>query len=408
MSQPMVHIQNLHLEDVVDITTLQRIQDTFAQAMGFASVTVNKGGRPITRKSKFVPFCHLIRSTGRGRARCWECDAVQGLESYKSGRSQSYICHAGLVDVAAPIVIEGEHIGSVLCGQVIPSDSQEEFIERIIERNADLRIPRDELVEATQEIPSVPWERLEAAVEMLRLTANHIAEIGVASFRQTKLLEEMQEKAALQAALHSAQLRALETQINPHFLFNSLTLISYTAIQENASQTEEIAYCLSDLLHYSLRNIALMVTLDQELDMLERYLTIQTLRFGSRLKVRMDIEPSLRQVQIPCMLLQPLVENVIIHAVEPLPRPVTVQIRASRRPTGMSLEVLDDGPGMDMDIVKSINSRTFTDNDEGRISLGLQNVIQRLMGEYGDKSFVRVESSSKCGTRILLFLPIRS
>ena len=100
-----VTIQQLHLEDVVDIATMQRIQDTFSQAMGFAAVIVNRAGQPVTRLSNFLPICRLIRSSPKGRARCWECDAEHGLQAYKSGRSCSYICHAGLLDVAAPIVI---------------------------------------------------------------------------------------------------------------------------------------------------------------------------------------------------------------------------------------------------------------------------------------------------------------
>jgi len=257
-----------------------------------------------------------------------------------------------------------------------------------------------------EEIPSIPRERIDAAGEMLFLMANYIGEMGLANLVQLKLLQEEREKAALQAALQSAQLQMIESQINPHFLFNALGLISYTAIQEKAPQTEEISYCLADILRHSLRNVASPVTLGEELEIISRYLAIQHTRFGARLNTQIEVDPSLRNVRIPRMILQPLVENAVIHAVEPLARPVTVQVRASRVPAGMLIEVIDDGVGMTPEIVESINSRALTNRRNNRNALGLQNVIRRLEGEFGDGFQIRAESKIGHGTRMMVVLPV--
>lgn len=395
----------LSLKDAVDVDVLQRIQDTFAKAMGFAAVTVDKTGTPITRDSSFLRICRMIRSTEAGFARCMRSDAQGGREAQARRGPHVYVCLGGLLDMAAPIIIEGEYLGCILCGQVIPSANRQDFIDEIIQRNLNLGLPEDELRMAAEEIPSIPRERIDAAAEMLFLMANYIVEMGVANLTQAKLLKEVQEKAALQAALQSAQLRTLESQINPHFLFNALGLVSYLAIQENAPQTEEVAYCLSDLLRYSLRNVANPVTLGKELETVERYLAIQKLRFGARLNVEIQVDPLLRQIRIPCMILQPLVENAVIHGVEPLARTVTVQVRASYVAQGMLLEVIDDGVGMDPVVLASINSRTFT-RQTGRNGLGLQNVVRRLEGEYGAAFDMHVESEMGRGTRVSLTLPV--
>jgi sensor histidine kinase YesM len=243
---------------------------------------------------------------------------------------------------------------------------------------------------------------------MLQLTASYIVEMGVTNLTQAKLLKEAEEKAALQTALHSVQLRALQSQVNPHFLFNSLALISYTALEENAPRTEEIAYCLSDLLRYNLRYIAATVTLEQELDIIEHYLTIQKLRFGAQLQSRIEVEPGLRQARIPSMILQPLVENAVNHGVEPLTRPVTIQVRAYRQLNRLILEVQDDGAGIDAAIMTAVNARTFTYKQSDRTSIGLQNVIQRLEAEYGEACTVHIEGGSGQGTRVMLLLPLNS
>lgn len=397
---------HLRIEDIVDIQVLQRIQDTFAKAMGVAAVTVDRNGRPVTRNSNFQPLCQMIRSTQIGLSRCQECDARGGLAAYSSGKPEAYVCMGGLMDVAAPIAIEGEYLGCILCGQVMLAEDRERFVKDIIARNMPLGLPRQALLDAIQQIPAIPRDRLNAAVEMLMLTANHIVEIGMTNLVQARLLKEAGEKAAIQAALRDAQLRALQSQINPHFLFNSLTLVGYTALEEDAPRTEEIAYTLSDLLRYSLRNTATTVPLSEEIEMVERYLTLQQLRFGERLQKQIDLDPALHQLQVPCMLLQPLVENAVVHAVEPLTRPVTVRVRAQHADGQVVIEVADDGAGMDDAQVQDINNHQVnTPAGRKRPSLGLQSVIRRLEGEYGSLFDIRVESAPDCGARIMLTWP---
>ena len=339
--------QDLDIRNLGDVTVLQRIQDTFAKAMGVAAVTVDRSGTPITCESNFQPICRMIRSTPAGLARCMKSDAQGGLAAYGSVKPEAYVCLGGLVDVAAPITIEGEYIGCILCGQVVLTEDRENFIKDIVRRNVALGLPYKQVLAAAEQIPSIPKDRLDAAVEMLMLMANHIIEIGMTNLTQTRLLKEAEEKAAAQAALQNAQLRALQSQINPHFLFNSLTLVGYTALDEDAPRTEEIAYTLSELLRYSLRNTATMVALREEVEMVGRYLAIQQMHFGERLRTRVRIDPDLHDLRLPCMLLQPLVENAIVHGVKSVTRCVTVELNASRENDTVLLEIADDGPGVD-------------------------------------------------------------
>jgi ligand-binding sensor protein len=399
--------EDLRIADVVDVAILQRIQDTFAKAMGVAAVTVDKFGSPVTRNSNFQPICQMIRSTRPGLARCKKCDAQGGLAAYFSDKPEAYVCSGGLMDVAAPITIEGKYIGCILCGQVILTEDRDEFVKDIVQRNLPLGLPKAQLLNAAHQIPAIPRDRLGAAVEMLMLTANHIIEIGMTNLTQTRLLKEAREKAALHTALQNAQLRALQSQINPHFLFNSLTLVGYTALEENAPRTEEIAYTLSDLLRYSLRNTATRVLLSEEFEMVERYLAIQKMRFGDRLNTKIEIDPSLIHVQVPCMILQPLVENAVVHSVEPLTRPVTVEVKAVKEDNRILLGVTDDGTGMAPEMVNALNNHFVpTRSGRQRISLGLQSIIRRLEGEYGAGFEIRVESELNKGTRIILWVPL--
>lgn len=399
--------EDLHITGLIDVNVLQRIQDTFAKAMGVAAVTVDRSGAPITRNSNFQPICQMIRSTPAGLTRCMQSDAQGGLAAHCSAKPEAYICLGGLVDAAAPITIEGEYIGCVLCGQVVLTEDRDSFIKDIVRRNVALGLPYKQVLAAAEQIPAIPKERLDAAVEMLMLTANHIIEIGMANLMQSRLLKETQEKAAAQAALQNAQLRALQSQINPHFLFNSLTLVGYTALDENAPRTEEIAYTLSELLRYSLRNTATMVSLNEELEMVDRYLAIQQMHFGERLRTRVQIDPALLDLHLPCMVLQPLVENAVVHGIEPVTRCVTVEVNAIRVDGHAILEIADDGPGVAAGLVQSLNERVIPAySDRKRPSLGLQSVIRRLEEAYGDSFKIKVESAPGQGFRVTLFLPL--
>lgn len=394
----------IKIEDLVDLKLLQRLQDTFAQAMGVAAVTVDRDGIPITDTSNFCEVCQMIRSTEIGLARCHMCDAEGGRIAHERGEPYAYKCAGGLLDAAAPIIIDGQYVGCILCGQAIPDDAHEAFVQDILARNLPLGLPAKEFEEAIRKITPLPRDRFQAAVEMLSLTANNVIEKGAANLAQAQLLREAQERAALQAALQETQLRALKAQINPHFLFNSLTLLGYTAMEEDASRTEEIAYTLSDLLRYSLRNMATSVELSEEMAMINQYLAIQKIRFSDRLESEIVLEPELEQFEIPCMILQPLVENAIIHGAEPLTRPVKVTVKAYKENGRLVLEVADNGRGMAPDIIDLIESGKFDGSNQ---SLGLQNVFYRLQNEYQSRFTVDVYSTPDSGTRIRLNLVLQ-
>lgn len=402
--QPSTSGEPVSIGDFVDIDILQRIQDTFAQGMSVAAVTVDRAGKPVTRTSNFQPLCLLIRSTPEGLARCQASDAEGGEVAFDQNAPHTYVCRGGLLDAAAPITVNGHYIGCILCGQVLPADARPEFIEEVTRRAEDIGLSRKDVEPVVRKIPIMPRWRFQAAAEMLSVVANYIIELGSARLAQERLLVEAQQKAALEKALQEAQLRALKTQINPHFLFNSLTLLAYTAIEEEAPRTEEIAYTLSDLLRYSLRSMATSVDLPEEMEMIERYLAIQQVRFGSRLRWRVHADPELKSARIPCMIFQPLVENAVIHGAEPMQRPVTIDVRAEALDGYILLRIRDDGAGMEPELVERINSRDYPHHN-GRPSLGLQNVIQRLEGEYGPAFTLNIESQLGAGTDIQLMLP---
>lgn len=183
------------------------------------------------------------------------------------------------------------------------------------------------------------------------------------------------EKAALEA-----EVRALRAQINPHFLFNSLNSIA-ALIRTRPAEAETVTEDLADLFRYSLRaSQQHQVTLGEELESVALYLAIERARFRHRLQVVVDVPSTFLPLEVPSLLLQPLVENAIKHGVGRTTEPCTVTIRATPQDDNVYLTITDTGPGFDIQVLDEITQR----------GTGLRNVQQRLTLFFGDSAELRI------------------
>lgn len=199
----------------------------------------------------------------------------------------------------------------------------------------------------------------------------------------------------LQAQLSQAELLALKMQLHPHFLFNTLHAIS-VLIRENPTAAQRTVTLLGDLLRSTLATAGVQeVTLGEELKFLERYLQIEEIRFQDRLTVRFEIDPAVEAALVPNLILQPLVENAVRHAVEPRPGPGAVVVRARREGEALELAVLDDGPGV---------SEEPTPRGNG---IGLSTTRARLEGLYGREGELRLDQRPEGGLAVLVRLPFQ-
>jgi LytS/YehU family sensor histidine kinase len=201
--------------------------------------------------------------------------------------------------------------------------------------------------------------------------------------------------AALEAELTRSKLDALRTQLRPHFLFNTLNTIS-VLMTADAAKARRMLLQLSSLLRRSLDEEAHEVTLRQELEFLNDYLEIQRVRAGDRLNVQIEVDPSVLAERVPAFLLQPLVENAIVHGRS---RDGSNAIRLSARRDGDMLRVCleDDGPGVSAD----------EPNHEG---VGLRNTRDRLRHLYGSRATVELrdqrEATRSHGGRVEIRIPL--
>ncbi len=207
-----------------------------------------------------------------------------------------------------------------------------------------------------------------------------------------KLREHQRLLIASQASERDAHMLALRFQLNPHFLFNTLNAISSLVVVGRDAEAEAMIDRLSSFLRASLTaDPHTLSTVDEEFEMLESYLDIESVRFGERLRAEIELAPELAGATLPPFLLQPIVENAIKYAVAPSKRPVTVRIAAARRGDTLLLTVADDGDGPGC-----VTSGT---------GVGLANVQERLRLNYGaDAHLDRRQDGGGC--RVEIGLPL--
>ena len=196
-----------------------------------------------------------------------------------------------------------------------------------------------------------------------------------------------------------AQMQALQAQINPHFLFNTLNVLS-NLIHTNPAKAEHVTEDLAEVFRYALDSTRLeWVRMEDELRFLQSYLEIEQTRFENRLSFQFDIEPPLRSLRIPPMILQPLVENAVRHGISRKREGGNVRVTARCDADGVIVVVEDTGTGI-------ANAAAPDDKGARGSGIGLANVRQRLTHVYNDLASIQLEQTPT-GTRVLLKLPQR-
>ena len=201
------------------------------------------------------------------------------------------------------------------------------------------------------------------------------------------------------------KLELLKSQINPHFLFNTLNVISGMARLEEAQTTEKMILALSSLFRYNLKTPEQFVLLAKELNVAADYMYLQQMRFGERIRYELDCKARQELVMVPAFTFQPLVENAIIHGIAPKEEGGSIRIVVMQKENRLRIAIGDDGIGMTEEELQQLKNRLKT-ADAGHGGIGLGNVYRRITAMYPDGDF-EICSKKDAGTVIVIDIPCR-
>lgn len=393
----------MKLGDIIDLEMLQDIQESFSKATGFASIIVDYKGQPLIEYSCFSAFCNKLREDKCYLDRCLRSDAHGSLEAFRRAEVYIYKCHAGLVDFAIPIMVDGEYVASMMCGQVLAEDS--DSFDCILEPENEFKDDK-ELNELYNKINVVSSDKIRQAANLMFVTLNYIVEQHILSKKNANLLGLEKEIEDLEKKFKEFEIKYYHSQINPHFLLNVLNIASRQAYLEDAQKTQQILFSVADIYRNSLRDSSFLIPLNEELNNVNNYIFIQKIRFSDKLSYEVFVEDEILEYSIPSMSLQVLVENAVTHGLEPKDELGFIKVVAKKENEFMNFAITNNGLKINKSILQKLNSIMDTQPIKREVlSTGIYNMHKRLEYFYNDKYDLSFKNTDK-GVVVSLKIPL--
>lgn len=223
--------------------------------------------------------------------------------------------------------------------------------------------------------------------------------VGIAALLGIQM--ELAESDRQRQLVTRARLEALQAQIRPHFLFNVLnTIIMFS--RTDVERSRELLINLAQFFRRSLSHRGSFITLKDEIDYINTYLSLEQARFGEKLQTRMKIDPRVTGAQVPILTLQPLAENAIVHGLAPKEDVGALGIRVRQVRDELHILIADNGVGMDSERLRRVFEEGFGNN----MGLGLTNVNERMISLYGEEYRLKIRSTPGRGTAIRVRIPL--
>lgn len=203
----------------------------------------------------------------------------------------------------------------------------------------------------------------------------------------------------------NAEIMALEAQINPHFLYNTLDTINWMAIDKDEYEISNTITALANILRYGIMNSNGVVKIREEVEWLKQYIFLQQTRLKNTFECSMDIQSDLLDMPIHKLLLQPFIENAILHGFEGISRKHVLCIDLSQENNHIYVRIKDNGCGMAKEKVQQINMGVFG-KAEKKNHIGMENAITRIQMYYGEQAHVKIESELDKGTTVHIWIPL--
>lgn len=228
-------------------------------------------------------------------------------------------------------------------------------------------------------------------------------EFGILLHRFNRMNEQIRllvtENYEIRLREQEAEIQALSMQMNPHFLYNTLNIMNWTAIENGQKELSKMLVCLSNMLHYTSRKDWGGVHLSEETEWMSNYFYIMSARFEDKFAVSYEIDPQLYEYKVPRLLFQPFVENALLHGFDQMDSGGQIVIRGWIEGGTRHYEICDNGRGMKSDTVHAILYQESS-------SIGIKNMIARIQLMYGGEYGISITSAPGTGTSVLIRLPL--
>lgn len=247
----------------------------------------------------------------------------------------------------------------------------------------------------------------------IRIPIQHRDEVGELALDFNILIEKIntliEDVTRKEIAQKDAQLAALQYQINPHFIYNTIDTFRMKLELEGSYEMANAILYFGKMLRYNIANDSKYATIKEEVDYIEKYVVLQKLRYGDRLELSVDLPQELRDVKIIRFMLQPIVENSLKHGIDAMVKKLGIKISFHKVENILQIQVIDNGKGINRRQLERLNDqmRKGSYDEEAKIneSIGLKNINMRLKLFYGDNYYLRMDSANGEFTKTIINIP---
>jgi two-component system sensor histidine kinase YesM len=399
-------LKNILLADDYNIERLTNLIDTFTENAEDA-IYAKQGRDANTMREKY----NYVHQVGK-----YIMEEIQGLnlqqlkqntEYYSAlARNNIIVQRANFVLIVDILVLSCIIILYITYKMTDPVVKLSQSAEEISKGNFDV----DEVIVTSEDEIKI---MAEAFNKMKSSVRTYIEELHSKSEIESKLMEKEMQNLKMQTLLNNAELQSLQSQINPHFLFNTLNAGVQLAMMEEADRTSCFLENLAAVFRYNVRRLDKEVTLYDEMNSVRAYIDLMRVRFGDMISFSVDIKDNeLMQIHMPPLILQPIVENACIHGIGEREEGGCIDIRVFRNEKDGFIEIIDNGIGMDKEVIDGIFSKACGGDvmpekpKKGHTTgIGINNVIQRLRLYYKKDDIINISSEKGKGTKIVIRIP---
>lgn len=378
---------------------LDKVIVNFADLVHMKCFLLDQDGSLYGNQEDLPALCKRCRKKKLGN--CLLFDYGQQKLAVEEGTFQ---CCFGVTVNQLPVTVNHATLGYLLCGFGRISDLPDEVVLQHMDKNSEADYDA---------LPLISPNHLIAIAKNLSLLTNTFVDLITTNQKDEELntykrdlTRERETQVQLEELLNQTQLKFLESQINVHFLFNTLNTIAQQAYIEGATNVASLTYALSNLLRLSLGKEKAEITIQEELNYIRDYLYIQKVRFPDKFKATFDIQPEILPVQIPLMSILVLIENAILHGFQNINYLGILEIKGYVETDHIIIQVRDNGCGVSDDVVDMVHNLPKTDDIKIHFSgIGLKNIYLRLKLFFDGNFSLRLEKLPDTGTLATLKIP---
>lgn len=385
-----------NLTDIVNIEKVEKILSAYTKATKMSSLITDAQGNPLTTEEQFHPMCRKIRKNPKLNKRCIKCDALGGLNAtLNDGKPYIYKCHAGLVEVVAPILLENKPIGNLFTGQILLSDKDSDKVNYLNDEITNLEdYPDliDDYHKWLKTAPSIGYDQVISYANLIIEISNYIAKISYEKI----LKERIQDQENKLYAANNIKLKSklMVNQYNSAFITEAFSTIYNYAILENASTTAELLYSLTSIFKRNISTDSHYISVKNELDDIINQCNLYNMTFDQSIQIIRDIPPELDFDMVPITCIQPIILNFFLPLLPSGHLPIQIRIKGRKENNLLFFDIFSTYISFPNVNFTTDHSITLSECHFSKISyITLELVAQHLRDLYSDQIEMYTENN---------------